>query len=450
MQPVQTVSGTSTGTSLSLTLASTTKGNTLVVTVVTSATPANPTVSSITLGGTSVGSQVATAGSVSADAQSSFMWQAQNIAGGQTAFVCNITTGNTGSFCVIVEEWPPMGVVDVTSVSANGTSGTTFSSGASGTTKQSEEVAIGCVGAFNATAIGTITGPTSPWVNQTQETSASTHVGLLMGYENLSTTGTATYSGSFGVTASYAAIVAVFRAGPLIDIPVTTNQVAAATGVATSTTTLSPAAGWMVLVIASWMFGTNATGVSWTCQDSNAVSYASAVQKQDINGVGGCMIFWHVYSSAPGNITLKITCTNTGAADCQISPRMISGQAASPIGPNTISTNNSSNSTAVTSSLTTTQVGSLCYLAADWAASTTAAAAANTTIISTWSDATQGDTGVSGVSTATTVTPGSTSFGFTAGSATEYGLVGVEILPLVASSAPSEVISQAVKRAAYY
>lgn len=447
---VQSVSGTTTGTSLTITLSATTAGNTLVITAVSSCTPANPTISGITLGGTSIGSQVATAGSVSADSQSSFMWEATNIAGGQTSVVITFTTGNTGSICATVMEWNGLGTADASGVSANGTSGTTFSSGASGTTKQANEVAIGCCGAFNGSGIGTITGPSSPWSNLTQETSASTHVGLLTGYDVLSATGTATYSGSFGVTASYAAIVVTFRAGPVVDLPVTTNQVAASSGVATSTTSFSPPAGSLVVVIASWMFGTNATGVTWTCQDSSSVAYSSGVQHQDINGVGGAMIFYHYYASAPGSITVKVTCSNTGAADCQISPRIVIGAASTP-GPNTLATANSSNSTAVTGSLTTTKANSICYFAADWATSTTGVAAANTTLISTWSDATQGDTGSSGLSTAPTVSPGATTFGFTAGSATEFGLVGMEVVPLVAGTSVAPVVAmQAVKRAAYY
>jgi hypothetical protein len=214
---VQSVSGTTTGTTISLTLPqNTAAGNCLIITVVTSATPANPTVSGITLGGSAGNfAQAATAGSTGADAQTSFIWADPNCAGGQTAISISLTTGNTGSANATAMEWSGLAlssVTDQTAGSPNGTSSTSWSSTASGTTTQAFEVAIGCVGAFNASGIGTITGPSSPWTNLTQETSASTHVGLLTGYQVLSSTGTVTYSGTFAATSAYAALVVTFKA----------------------------------------------------------------------------------------------------------------------------------------------------------------------------------------------------------------------------------------------
>lgn len=214
---VQSVSNTTTGTSVTLTLPASTKpNNCLIVTAVSSASPANPTISGITLGGSAGNfAQVTTAGSTSSDSQSSFMWADPGCAAGQTSVVVTFTTGNAGSICATAMEWFgifPSSPTDKTAVSANGTTGTSWSSGATATTTQPTEVAIGCVGAFNGSGIGTITGPGGSWVNLAQETSASAHVGLLTGYQLLSATGTSTYSGSFAASSDYAAIVATFKA----------------------------------------------------------------------------------------------------------------------------------------------------------------------------------------------------------------------------------------------
>jgi hypothetical protein len=220
---IQSVSGTTTGTSLTLTLPNNTSpGNTVIVTSCSSASPANPTISGITLGGSAGNfAQAASAGSPSVDAITSFLWSDPGCAGGQNSVVLTWTTGNTGSICATATEFAGLLVassVDKTANSANGASGTSWSSTATSALSQPAEVAVGCCGAWNGTAIGTITGPSSPWTNLTQQTSASTHVGLLTGYQLLAATSAVTYAGSFGVTASYGALVVTFKAVGRIDL----------------------------------------------------------------------------------------------------------------------------------------------------------------------------------------------------------------------------------------
>jgi len=221
-QLLQSVSNTTTGTSLTLTLPrSTGAGNTVIVTAVSSATPANPTISGITLGGLADNfASSASAGSTSTDNATTMMWADPGCAGGQTSLSVSFTTGNTGSICGTAMEFAGLltaSVVDKTAGSPNGSTSTSWTSTATSALAQPYEVAIGTVGAFNATAIGTITGPSSPWTNLTQETSASTHLGLLTGYQVLASTSAVSYAGSFGVTANYAALVVTFKAVGVIS-----------------------------------------------------------------------------------------------------------------------------------------------------------------------------------------------------------------------------------------
>ena len=202
-------------TTVTVTLtSSTTAGNCLIVAVVTSASPSNPTVSGITLGGAAGNfAQSATAGNPSVDSESVFIWADPNCAGGQTAVSVTLSAAS-GSCNVWVMEWSGL----VTSTPVDKTAGqaqsavTSWSSTATATTTQASEVAVGAVGTFNGTGVGTITGPSSPWTNLAQVTSASTHVGLLAGYNILSSTGTVTYSGTFASSSDGATAVATFKA----------------------------------------------------------------------------------------------------------------------------------------------------------------------------------------------------------------------------------------------
>ncbi len=173
----------------------------------------------------------ATVGAPSTDSETTSIWADPNCAGGQTAVVVTLS-GSTGSIGVIVMEWSGLvasSVVDKTASQVTAGS-SSWSSTATATTTQASEVAIGAVGAFNASGIGTITGPGGAWTNLTQVTSASTHLGLLTGWQVLSSTGTVTYSGSFAASSDYAALAVTFKASALI----------AAAGLATATAAASP------------------------------------------------------------------------------------------------------------------------------------------------------------------------------------------------------------------
>jgi hypothetical protein len=154
-------------------------------------------------------------GNPSSDTETTEIWADPNCAGGQTAL--SITVANSGgSFNVVATEWYGIltsSITDKTASTINNTGSTSWSSGATATTTQASEVAIGVTGNFNATAVGTITGPVSPWNNLMQVTSATTHVGILFGFQVLTSTGTITYSGTDSATVDFTTVVATFKAG---------------------------------------------------------------------------------------------------------------------------------------------------------------------------------------------------------------------------------------------
>jgi hypothetical protein len=214
---VQSVSATGTASPLPVTLgASTTAGNCLVICITGTAATSNPNVTAVTLGGAAGNfAQVITAGNVTADNVTTSIWADPNCAGGQTALSLTFSATGSPSICVTTMEWSGLALSSVTDKTSSGLSDTTvtsWSSGATATTSQASEVAIGCVGGQLSTGITTITGPSSPWTNFTQETSANTHIGLLAGYQVLSSTGTVTYSGTFAAGYQYTAAVATFKA----------------------------------------------------------------------------------------------------------------------------------------------------------------------------------------------------------------------------------------------
>ena len=89
------------------------------------------------------------------------------------------------------------------SAGAAWTSGTSFSSGATGTTAQAKEIAVGVAVEFTASGPPTVSGPSSPWVNVTDETNnftGSSWQTTVAGTNILSSTGTQTYSGSSTIT----------------------------------------------------------------------------------------------------------------------------------------------------------------------------------------------------------------------------------------------------------
>lgn len=190
----------------------------------------------------------------------------------------------------------------------------------------------------------------------------------------------------------------------------------------------------MVVVDVAYLFGPNTTGVTLTCKDSHGNTYTAGPQKESPSGVGCAAVFTFVYVSAPGATTLTITCSNTtSAADCLITPTILTGQAASQTGAASVAANGGA-SASIQKPVTTTVTGSLVFLAAVTGSNVTLTAIPSTTSISTWNDSSIGDTGGTGVSANATGTPGATTFGWSASSSVEFGFAALEILPATGST----------------
>lgn len=222
--------------------------------------------------------------------------------------------------------------------------------------------------------------------------------------------------------------------GTLSVVPQRSDQVSTVSGVATSVSAFSPSAGSMARVAATWLDADDLLGKTFTCQDSSGTSYALTQQGGDADGGCYLLVFDHVYAAAPGAITVTITCSNTATADCLIQPYVITGQAASQ----TTAAHNSFSEVGTSTNtyeiaLTTTTPGSVVFVlgAPNNGGHPIAVPISGTTTDVDWSDDAVGSHGVIGHSTTPTVTPGSTTFGWTSviASAFGYGVMASEVIP---------------------
>jgi hypothetical protein len=194
---IQAASGSTTVSStVTVTLSTpTTAGNCLIACVANGNGAPLAFVSSATLGGAADNwAALKTSGDVNNGAEVLSVWADPNCAGGQTSVVINCTGGGATTLAWVFEFSGVLisSVLDqfATFDSVAG-SNATFSV-TTGVTAQASEVAVGCVYGFNQT----ITGPGAPWVNESLLAFSGRN--LLASYNILSSTGTVTYSGSFG------------------------------------------------------------------------------------------------------------------------------------------------------------------------------------------------------------------------------------------------------------
>lgn len=230
---VQSKSATGAGSPLSVTLTSpTTAGNCLIVCSSGNSSVTDPVVTGVTLGGSADHfAPVATVGNSGTDFALTSQWADPGCAGGQTAVSVAFSSSGTPVLDVTVMEWSGLAtssVVDKTASQVNSSGATSWSSTATATTTQASEVAIGCVGGFNGSGIGTITGPSSPWTNLAQETSGGGSYGLRTGWQVLSSTGTPSYAGTFAASSDYAAVIATYKAASGATLPPAAAVTAAA------------------------------------------------------------------------------------------------------------------------------------------------------------------------------------------------------------------------------
>jgi len=198
-----------TGTTITLTFAKgTTLGNCVIVKITAHQSSAPPTVSGITLGGSSTNVVKASANTLTVDAE---IWEIWDIPAGQTSIVVTFTagTGTGQANAAYAEEWN--GLVNTSnpvdqSNSANNSSSTSFTS-LSITPTQPNELVSGIAG---TPASVTMTGPGAPWTNQAQVT-VSTLLSMLGGYIAGSPESAETFAGTLSSAEVSASAIASFK-----------------------------------------------------------------------------------------------------------------------------------------------------------------------------------------------------------------------------------------------
>ncbi len=216
MPPIQSASGTSATSPLTITISPTGTGNCLVVCAGATEAATNPTISGITLGGAG---NFAPTRSLNSNADTDCeIWADPDCAAGQTSVAITFTGGSGGSpgYGAVVMEWSDVLLASPVDPAGNGQSAasTSWSSLPTGTLAQPSELIIGAV-CFLASSTVTLTGPGAPWTDLAQVSFAASggQAGLLAGYQIVSATGGATWSGteSGGSSPSYTAVVAALK-----------------------------------------------------------------------------------------------------------------------------------------------------------------------------------------------------------------------------------------------
>jgi hypothetical protein len=197
---IQVASNAVAGSSLTVTLASpTTAGNTLVALIGNSANTANGMPSGLTLGGSADNWAQAAIQGNSSDHAIAAGWVDSDCAGRQTSVVIPVTGGTGDLVMAWVFEWSGLtGTVDVSLGGANGSSAS-WTSGTTASTAQASEVAFGITaGALTSGTAPGLTGPSSPWVNESaQQLTGTSHTKVsVCGYQILTSTGTQVYAGT--------------------------------------------------------------------------------------------------------------------------------------------------------------------------------------------------------------------------------------------------------------
>jgi hypothetical protein len=179
-------------------------GNTLVACVTTTGATTSPAVSAITLGGSADHWQAAVTdpGTVK---YGGAIWYDPGCASGQTSVVVSISGGSgvSGEIYVAVYEVAGVLFADQHSTGDAASGAVSWSSGATGTTAQASEIFFGACTA--STAIPTVTGA-GTWTTQSSGLGALDQVS---GFQAVTSTGTATFSGTIP-SGGYTALVATF------------------------------------------------------------------------------------------------------------------------------------------------------------------------------------------------------------------------------------------------
>jgi len=219
-------SGTA-GTAAPAFASNTAAGNCLVAVISVAVFTGTPSIASVTTNGTAENwtlakSETRSSGSTLITA----IYVDPNTGGGQKIIDvnCSFTSSLASNDAeILVDIYEVAGVaassmLDQVAGATNTGSPTTFSSGATPTTTAASEIEFGGVGAFGNVGAVAITGPSSPWTNETTLTgtffTADFNISQKSGFNIVSSTGTATYSGTqTNDNEGYAAVIVTLRGG---------------------------------------------------------------------------------------------------------------------------------------------------------------------------------------------------------------------------------------------
>jgi hypothetical protein len=118
--------------------------------------------------------------------------------------------------------------------------------------------------------------------------------------------------------------------------PAVVHQAAGTTGTA-ATVAFSPPANSLVVISVVWLFNASSPS-SLSCKDSLANVYAKGTFLDNVQETSTA-IFQFYYSSAPGSITVTVTCSSTALAAVQLVPQVLTGANSSQSGAGAASDN---------------------------------------------------------------------------------------------------------------
>ena len=199
---------------VTVTLASTGAGNTLIVCYWGGLSGTDTDLTGVTLGGSGTGfSSQASLVSSAVNGGIVSVWANYSIAGGQTSLVATAASGNDP---ISIDAYEVSGGLKGLDKSAsnyvNGTAAA-WTSGATGTTGFPAEFWVGIMGGYNnAGPSPTLSGPGGSWTSETAQFPATGQFGF-SGYQVTTTPAAATWSGSSNMTGTnnnYLALVATF------------------------------------------------------------------------------------------------------------------------------------------------------------------------------------------------------------------------------------------------
>lgn len=209
-----------------------TAGNCLVACITVGVQHGTPSISSVTTNGTAehwvlAKSQTVNSTFINDGIQVVAVYVNPNTGGGQKiidvncSFTTSLASGNDAEILVDIYEVSGLvssSVTDKTASSQVAAGSTSWTSTATATTSQASEIFIGVVGANGFSGVAAITGPSSPWTNETTLNSSYGSGTCLTaqrsGFNIVSSTGTATYSGTItNDDGGYAAVVATLLGG---------------------------------------------------------------------------------------------------------------------------------------------------------------------------------------------------------------------------------------------